>query len=70
MNVAKRHIEGATKILGHAGATPTRAIAIPLLPAQGSWVITGTVQAVRADGVHLTCEPATVLPLAQRYFLY
>ena len=25
---------------------------------------------VRADGVHLTCEPATVLPLAQRYFLY
>jgi len=25
---------------------------------------------VRADGVHLTCEPATILPLAQRYFLY
>jgi urease subunit alpha len=25
---------------------------------------------VRADGVHLTCEPATLLPLAQRYFLY
>jgi urease subunit alpha len=25
---------------------------------------------VRADGAHLTCEPATVLPLAQRYFLY
>jgi urease subunit alpha len=25
---------------------------------------------VRADGDHLTCEPATVLPLAQRYFLY
>jgi urease subunit alpha len=25
---------------------------------------------VRADGVHLTCEPATVLSLAQRYFLY
>ena len=25
---------------------------------------------VRADGVRLTCEPATVLPLAQRYFLY
>jgi len=25
---------------------------------------------VRADGVHLTCEPATVLPLARRYFLY
>jgi len=25
---------------------------------------------VRADGVHLTCEPASVLPLAQRYFLF
>ena len=25
---------------------------------------------VRADGILLTCEPATVLPLAQRYFLY
>jgi urease subunit alpha len=26
--------------------------------------------AVRADGVLLTCEPADVLPLAQRYFLF
>src|SRR5271154_2342544 len=25
---------------------------------------------VRADGTLLTCEPATVLPMAQRYFLY
>jgi urease subunit alpha len=25
---------------------------------------------VRADGVHLTCEPANLLPMAQRYFLY
>jgi len=25
---------------------------------------------VRADGELLTCEPATELPLAQRYFLY
>jgi urease subunit alpha len=25
---------------------------------------------VRADGELLTCEAATVLPLAQRYFLY
>jgi urease subunit alpha len=25
---------------------------------------------VRADGVLLTCQPATVLPLAQRYFLF
>ncbi len=26
--------------------------------------------AVRADGVLLTCEPASVLPMAQRYFLF
>jgi urease subunit alpha len=25
---------------------------------------------VRADGQLLTCEPARVLPLAQRYFLF
>jgi urease subunit alpha len=25
---------------------------------------------VRADGRLLTCEPAKVLPMAQRYFLY
>jgi urease alpha subunit len=25
---------------------------------------------VRADGVLMTCEPATVLPLAQRYALF
>ncbi len=25
---------------------------------------------VRADGVHLTCEPAAELPMAQRYFLF
>jgi urease subunit alpha len=25
---------------------------------------------VRADGKILTCEPATVLPMAQRYFLF
>jgi urease subunit alpha len=26
--------------------------------------------AVRADGQLLTCDPATVLPMAQRYFLF
>ena len=25
---------------------------------------------VRIDGALITCEPATVLPMAQRYFLY
>jgi urease subunit alpha len=25
---------------------------------------------VRADGRLLTCEPATALPMAQRYFMY
>jgi urease subunit alpha len=26
--------------------------------------------AVTADGVLLTCEPASVLPMAQRYFMF
>ena len=25
---------------------------------------------VHADGMLLTCEPATILPMAQRYFLF
>jgi urease subunit alpha len=25
---------------------------------------------VHADGVHLTCQPATEVPMAQRYFLF
>jgi len=25
---------------------------------------------IKADGVHLTCEPARLLPMAQRYFLF
>jgi urease subunit alpha len=25
---------------------------------------------VRVDGAHITCEPTSVLPLAQRYFLF
>jgi hypothetical protein len=50
MNVAKRHIEGSMTIGGAAGGSPTRAIMIPLLPSQGAWVVTGVVQAVRADG--------------------
>ncbi len=39
-----------------------------------SWLPTIEVDAqtyeVRADGVLLTCEPASVLPMAQRYFLF
>lgn len=59
MNVSKRHIEGSTQILGPASATPTSSIVIPLLPPQGSWVITGIVQGMRADGLH---GPVTFFP--------
>jgi hypothetical protein len=59
MNVATRHVEGATTILATAGTTATRSIVIPLLPRQGSWVITGTVQALRADGLQ---GPVTFFP--------
>ena len=33
-----------------------------------NWVVHRPI--VRADGMLLTCEPATVLPMAQRYFLF
>jgi hypothetical protein len=59
MNVAKMHFEGATTIPAAAGATATRSIVIPLLPAHGSWAITGIVQAVRADG---QLGPVTFFP--------
>ena len=59
MSVTKRHIEGVTTIPAAAGATATRSIVIPLLPANGSWVITGTVQALRAD---TTFPPMTFFP--------
>ena len=52
MNVTTRHIEGSTAIAGSAGGIPTSSIAIPLLPGQGSWAVTGVIQAVRADGKH------------------
>lgn len=50
MNISNLHIEGSTEIAGSAGSAPISAIAIPLLPPKGSWVITGVVQAVRSDG--------------------
>ena len=59
MNISKRHIEGSTMIGGAAGGAPTSTIVIPLLPPQGSWVITGVVQAVRADGRY---GPVTFFP--------
>jgi hypothetical protein len=59
MNVAMRQIQGSVALSAAAGATATRAITIPLLPSQGSWVITGVVQAVRADGLH---GPVTFFP--------
>jgi hypothetical protein len=59
MNVTKRHIEGATTIPATAGATATRSIVIPLLPARGAWVITGTVQALCADAAF---PPVTFFP--------
>jgi urease subunit alpha len=57
--VAVRNTRGgiSKKSMIHNGATP----AITVDPE--------TYQ-VRADGVLLTCEPATELPMAQRYFLF
>jgi hypothetical protein len=59
MKLTKRHIEGVTKIVAAAGAIATRAIVIPLLPPKGTWVVTGTVQAMSADGL---LPPVTYFP--------
>ena len=55
---AARNVRGVRKQhLVHNGYTP-------------KMEIDHQTYAVRADGVLLTCEPATVLPMAQRYFLF
>ena len=42
----------------------------PQCGAAEGWRIDPETYEVRADGMLLTCEPATVLPMAQRYFLF
>ena len=59
MHISKRHIEGSTQILSSASGAPTRSIVLPLLPSQGSWVITGIIQAMRVDGLN---GPVTFFP--------
>ncbi|MDM0043408.1 urease subunit alpha [Variovorax dokdonensis] len=55
---AVRNIRGVRKAnMVHNGLTP-------------KMEIDPQTYAVRADGQLLTCEPATVLPMAQRYFLF
>jgi urease subunit alpha len=69
-----------------AGIGERYRLARPLLPVQGTRRVTKRdmvhnsamprmevdpeTYEVRADGELLTCEPASVLPMAQRYFLY
>ena len=52
------------KLWGVRGSIPT--------PGPGTVFYGGntTCVEVRADGQLLTCEPAAVLPMAQRYFLF
>ena len=55
---AVKDIRGVRKQhMVHNGYTPTMEI-------------DAQTYAVRADGQLLTCEPATLLPMAQRYFLF
>jgi urease subunit alpha len=68
--------------IGERSACSKRWSAVQRLPhgeARPTWCTTTTLPvmeidaqtyAVRADGQLLTCEPATVLPMAQRYFLF
>jgi len=56
--VAVRNVRGVTKAdMVHNGWTPR----IDVDP---------ETYEVRADGELMTCEPAAVLPMAQRYFLF
>lgn len=59
MIVTKKQVEGSVELSAAAGLTPTRAIVIPLVPLLGAWVITGTITAMRADGV---AGPVTLFP--------
>ncbi len=54
-------------VRGIRGVTKTHMVHNSLLP---KMEIDPQTYAVRADGVLLTCEPATRLPMAQRYFLF
>ena len=51
----------------NAASPPARELAQRLMP---RIVVDPETYRVTADGVHLTCEPAKVLPLAQRYHLF
>ncbi|MBT9466705.1 amidohydrolase family protein, partial [Hydrogenophaga sp.] len=54
-------------VRGCRGVTKASMVHNSLLP---KMEIDPQTYAVRADGVLLTCEPATRLPMAQRYFLF
>ncbi|RJP64013.1 MAG: urease subunit alpha [Comamonadaceae bacterium] len=54
-------------VQGCRGVTKAHMVHNSLLP---KMEIDPQTYAVRADGVLLTCEPATRLPMAQRYFLF
>ena len=57
------------KAIAAAGTDEAKAVMAKMreLPVDDFYAKNGTV---RADGRLLTCEPATVLPMAQRYFIY
>ena len=54
-------------VQGIRGVTKAHMVHNSLLP---KMEIDPQTYAVRADGVLLTCEPATRLPMTQRYFLF
>jgi urease subunit alpha len=54
-------------VMGCRGVTKARMVHNAYLPRME---IDAQTYVVRADGQLLTCEPATVLPMAQRYFLF
>ena len=64
LGLASGRSRGARHAHDRQGATWCRNGATPKIE------VDAQTYEVRADGVLLTCEPATVLPMAQRYFLF
>jgi urease subunit alpha len=64
LGTAKRHIAVKNTRSGIGKAAMIHNAATPKID------VDPETYEVRADGELLTCEPATVLPMAQRYFLF
>ncbi|MEI7969589.1 MAG: urease subunit alpha [Betaproteobacteria bacterium] len=64
------HLGLAKRLVAVRGTRAIRKRDLPFNGAMPRMEVNAQTYEVRADGVLLTCEPAKVLPMAQRYFLF